>query len=54
MITISQFARHRNFATVTDDPLDKKVEMTNWERVSSRLTLQRIYLCHHAEVNPDV
>ena len=22
-------------ATVTDDPLDKKVEMTNWEQVRS-------------------
>ena len=22
-------------ATVTDDPLDKKVEMTNWEQVSA-------------------
>jgi len=24
----------RGLATVTDDPLNKKVEMTNWEKVS--------------------
>ena len=35
--TARQLARSRAFATVTDDPLDKKVEMTNWEKV--RLSL---------------
>lgn len=31
-----QLARPRTMATVTDDPLGQKVEMTNWEKVSDR------------------
>ena len=31
-----QLSRPRTMATVTDDPLDKKVEMTNWEQVRSK------------------
>ena len=30
---MQQLARSRTMATVTDAPLDKKVEMTNWEKV---------------------
>lgn len=30
-----QLSRTRAYATVSDAPLDKKVEMTNWEKVSS-------------------
>lgn len=30
---VSQLARPRGMATVTDDPLSKKVEMSNWEKV---------------------
>jgi hypothetical protein len=29
-----QLPRPRGLATVVDSPLDKKVEMTNWEKVS--------------------
>ena len=28
-----QLSRSRTMATVTDDPLSRKVEMTNWEQV---------------------
>jgi hypothetical protein len=28
-----QFPKIRTLATVSDAPLDKKVEMTNWEKV---------------------
>ena len=31
--TPTQLSRSRTLATVSDDPLDKKVEMTNWEKV---------------------
>jgi len=31
---ILQLLGSRNLATVADAPLDKKVEMTNWEKVS--------------------
>jgi hypothetical protein len=33
LLIAQQLTRSRTFATVTDAPLDKKVEMTNWEKV---------------------
>lgn len=38
-LSFRQLSRIRTFATVTDAPLDKKVEMTNWEKVSVTKTL---------------
>ena len=32
-LTIRKSVKVRTLATVTDAPLDKKVEMTNWEKV---------------------
>ena len=32
-------------ATVTDDPLSKKVEMTNWEKVGGQLLHTRSFPC---------
>ena len=34
LILLLQLARPRAMATVTDDPLSRKVEMTNWEKVN--------------------
>ena len=31
--SLLQLSRSRTMATVTDDPLSRKVEMTNWEQV---------------------
>ena len=34
LLTLLKLQRTRTLATVTDAPLDRKVEMTNWEKVS--------------------
>lgn len=37
MINSVQFLGARGMATITDSPLDKKVEMTHWEKVRAIL-----------------
>ena len=32
-LNFSKVSRSRMMATIADSPLDKKVEMTNWEKV---------------------
>ena len=34
-VALKQLSRSRTLATVTDDPLSQKVEMTNWEKVNT-------------------
>ena len=36
--SFDQLSRSRTLATVTDDPLSKKVEMTNWEQVCYQIS----------------
>ena len=42
-LALIQLSRSRTLATVSDDPLDKKVEMTNWEKVNSMASLLHIH-----------
>lgn len=43
LLQASQLSRARGLATVTDDPLDKKVEMTNWEKVGTNNHIHGFY-----------